>query len=286
MIVANVETSFPMTFSRLLGPFFLITWTLLAFGCTDEAKPNSDSGTDGGGLGMDGSTDMDGGAADGDAGDGGDAGSDGGDVLPPRKPTVFLIDDSDAGPQFKAAFEAAGMTVTEAGNYYDWDGVTPALGDHDVAVLLQGKSYSSDIAEAMDDALVAYVEGGGVLIRTEWGLYNARNGADVDIDLMFPVKYDSGYDYVATWNVVETNHPFLAGVTAPFSSDAGYSETVLEADATLIMKSDDNNPLLTTKQFGKGHVVHVNHDMTYTISTVEPQILKIFVNIAHWSTSK
>ncbi|MCA9602729.1 MAG: beta-galactosidase trimerization domain-containing protein [Myxococcales bacterium] len=278
------------TYLRLssLGCAFLIALSGLA-GCDDSSNKQTsdggqDSGRDGGDVQADGST------VDGSA-DGGD------DASTPRVPHVLVLNDSpadeladngDPAGQLVAALEAADIVAVNAGYYPEWDGATPSLTDVDVVVWFEGSYYGETIMETMDSALQAFVNGGGTLVRTEWGGYSIDEEA-TGINTMMPTFYDGGYAYSSTWSADMASHPYLSGITFPFATLSGHSYMVTTENAVTIASLTNNEsepvttPAVTEKAFGAGKVIHVNHDVLYTIDTLEPELLKLFVNIANAS---
>ncbi|MEZ4368191.1 MAG: hypothetical protein R2939_18220 [Kofleriaceae bacterium] len=223
------------------------------------------------------------------------------DAPPMVTPRVLVLTDArpgtadrDALPAVQAALTAAGIIVDDGGYYADWpSSVAPDLSATDAVIWLQGVNFNVSIESELAPTLSAYVAGGGVLVRTEWSAWNADRPSDYDgIDAQLPVTAPgSHFGYGAVWSALAPGHRYLAGVTLPWATAAGYSEVTAVPGSTVVATlspaSGDSTPYpaLTYHAVGDGRVVHVNHDVLYTVEEVEPQLLRLFINIATVSAS-
>lgn len=89
---------------------------------------------------------------------------------------ILLLGDDNAEGQVQAALEGAGHTVTYAGIYHEWDGVTPAISDFDVVVFLDGYDYGYELQPLAAAALQAFVVQGHRLVMTEWMAWDVCEG--------------------------------------------------------------------------------------------------------------
>lgn len=256
--------------------------------CDDQKPSRNDPGDD---AGTDGSAPVNDASVD-------DAGEPTPDAAVPPAAKVLVFGDVDpdtsettgeAAELVVAALEDADMEVVSGGYYADWDGVTPSLDGVDIVIWLEGVEYGSTLQEAADDALVAFVNGGGVLVRTEWGVYAIDPDEATGIDALMPVTYANDYAYTSTWTATDADHPYLAGVTFPLVTTSGHSYVALTEDAVEIVSLTNNEdtpatvPAVSEKTFGAGKVVHINHDVLYTVETLEPSVLSLIGNIAQAS---
>jgi hypothetical protein len=209
-----------------------------------------------------------------------------GNAVPRR---VLLLDDAQSGPQVAAALRAAGDVVVEGGNYYEWDGSSPALADAETVVWLQGWRYSNPLESAADDALSAFVTGGGGLVRTEWAAWNRGAVTGTSADALLPVTAtDKKYEYT-TVDVAVTDgaSPLVRGLPSAFTlADVGSADVTAIPGATVVAQLTRGHgtfPAVTYATFGQGTVVHVNHDLTYTSATIAPETLRILVNAAEFT---
>ena len=87
-----------------------------------------------------------------------------------------------------------------------------------------------------------------------------------------------GEGSAAVWTVTDPNHPILAGLPAQWSDGAGFSFVVAKSNATVLVQNTNGVPLVTVSEAAGGTVVHLNHDMTYTITALGPEIRQLIVN--------
>ena len=203
--------------------------------------------------------------------------------IPPamNRVRVLLLGDGDGETQVQAALEAAGHLVTVVNNYYDWDGVTPDVDDFEIVVLLDGYDYGYELQAAAGTALEAFVTRGCDLLMTEWTAYDVEGGSKTGpiADLMPVISPSGSYDDGLTWTVTGT-HPLTDGLPASWYDDADSTYVDPKPGAIVLIRGDDQIPLLTySTEFG-GTTVHLNHTMSYTTSTIEANALQIIVNAA------
>ena len=205
----------------------------------------------------------------------------------PRR--VLVLDDSNdpdegSAAQVISALRSARHVVFDGGFYRAWDGVSVPLDEVEVVLLLQGVQYDDSMNADADEALAAFVLAGGGLVRTEWGAYAAGDSPTLAIDELLPaVAPDSDYDYGSTWRTVVPRHPLLRNVPRAFSTpDAGYSVVVAQPGAEVVMEDQDGIPMVTAGHFGLGRVIHINHDLRYSVSVIPAPILAILINAAEY----
>jgi len=201
---------------------------------------------------------------------------------------ILLLGDGEAEGQIQTALEAAGFDVTVIEYYYDWDGVTPDVDGFDVVVLLDGEANGYELYEAAGDAIQAFVAKGCGFVMTEWTAYDVcseyKTGAIVDV---MPVTSapDCSYDYGFDWLVTGT-HALTSNVPASWYDDAASGYVDPYPGTIVLMRDPDDTPLLSFSTELGGTVIHLNHDMTYTTDTIEPNALQLMVNavgFAAWS---
>jgi hypothetical protein len=209
---------------------------------------------------------------------------------PPPQPTqsgvrVLLLGDDEAQVQVQAALEAAGHQVTVIDRYDEWDGVTPDVDSFQIVVLLDGEYYGYELQAAAGTALEAFVAKTCDLLITEWTAYDVEGGSKTGpiADLMPVVSPDANYDYGFTWSVAAA-HPLTAGLPASWWDDAGSTYVDPKPGAIVLIRGEDQIPLLTYSNQAGGRVTHLNHDMTYTTDTIEANALQIIVNAVESAT--
>jgi len=204
-----------------------------------------------------------------------------------RADNVLLLGDGDADPQVQAALEGAGHTVTYAGRYYEWDGVTPAVTDFDVVVFLDGYYYGYPLQAAAATALQSFVAGGCGLVMTEWTAFDVCEGdKGAIVSSLMPVTMsDCGdYGYSDTWTVDDPSHPLTAGVPASWNDDAGWSTVAPKMGSVVVVSGTGGNPMVVYSNASGGTVVYLNHDMTYSTSTINSNALQLIVNAAEYAS--
>ncbi len=219
---------------------------------------------------------------------------------PPPLPTkVLVLGDHapgsatpDAATQVITALTTAGLAVTDGGYYAAWVTGDPAPGDFDVVFLLQGENYDAALAEPTLAAHVqTFVSGGGTLVRTEWAGYMLADPANdpfASLGATLPVTYDDAYGDDSTWTVEpgQAGHPYLDGVTLPLATASGYAEVSARVGAEVLAELTTNDlvpstvPALVVASVDLGHVVYLNHDLTYSAAAIDPGVLQVLTNIA------
>ena len=208
-------------------------------------------------------------------------------VAPVAADNILLLGDGDAETQVQPALEAAGHTVTFGGIYYDWDGVTPAVGNFDVVVFLDGYDYGYPLQPAAASALQSFVAGGCGLVMTEWTAYDVCSGYKGAIvgDLLPVTMPDCGdYGSVDTWTVDVPGHPLVAGLPASWSETNEWSNVTPKVGTSVVVSGATGNPLVAYSDASGGTVVFLNHDTTYSVSTMSPESLQLIVNAAEYAS--
>jgi len=200
---------------------------------------------------------------------------------------VLLLGDDDAESQVQTALQNAGHNVTYGGIYYDWDGITPNPNNFDVIVALNGYDYGYDFTANAETALTGFVTRGCGLVFTEWTAYNfCSDYKSSVIGQLMPVDMPDCSDYgtADTWTVLNALHPLTAGVPGSWPDSAQWSTVVAKPGSTVLITGTDANPLLTYSTVNGGTVIHINHDMTYTTDTIDPNALQLIVNAVEYSS--
>ncbi len=209
---------------------------------------------------------------------------------PPVLPTltgvkVLILGDGDAEDQVQTALEAAGHQVTVVDYYYDWDGVTPDVNDFQFVVLLDGYDYGYELEDTAGTALEAFVARNCPLLITEWTAYDIEDDDKTGpiADLIPVISPDGDYDDGLTWSVVAT-HPLTAGLPTSWYDDADSTDVEAKPGAVVLIRSEDQVPLLTYSTRAGGTVVHLNHSMTYSTDTIDSNALQIIINAVENAT--
>jgi hypothetical protein len=201
----------------------------------------------------------------------------------PAGPVVLLLDDGASGGQIVPALEESGLQVVDGPDYYDWDGVSPSLDGVDVVVLLQGATEMPRLMPAADQGLRDFVMSGGGLVRTERALASLEEASPMLIDAALPVTSASGFADAQEWWVDDRDHPIVAGLPAKWDEPGTISLIEAVPEGEVVMSSANQVPLLTLRTDLGGRVVHINHDLTRTTSTMGPEILQLMVSTTSWA---
>jgi hypothetical protein len=210
---------------------------------------------------------------------------------PAKALDVLLLGDGDAQTQVQPALETAGHSVTYGGYYADWDGVSPAASDFHVVVLLDGHSYGYPLMPAAATALDAAVAAGTGLVLTEWTAYDVCSGyKGAIVGNLMPVTMSdcNAYSAGASWLINDQYHPLADGLPAvgTWYDDAGWSTVSLKPGSIAVISDGSSfNPMASYSNAAGGTVVHLNHDMTYTVPLINADSLQLVVNAASFAGS-
>jgi len=199
---------------------------------------------------------------------------------------VLLLGDGQSEPQVQTALENAGHNVTTVTYYYDWDGLSPDPNNFDVIVALDGYDYGYQFDPAAASALDSFVAAGCGLVFTEWTAYDVYSdykGTTI-ANLMPAYTPDGSYAYGDTWTVLNTSHPLVNGVPASWTDSAGFSIVTAKPNTTVVIEGSNSNPLLAYSNENGGTVVYINHDMTYTTSTINSNALQLIANAVSYTS--
>jgi hypothetical protein len=196
---------------------------------------------------------------------------------------VLLLGDNGGQGQVQTALQNAGNTVTVVNPYTAWDGVTPSAAAFDLIILLDGVDYGSPLQPGAEAAIAAHVSQGCSFLATEWTAWDVCKGyKSAAIGDLLPVSAPAGcaYHYGDTWTVALASDPLAAGLPGSWSDSAGYTVVAAKPGAVVVIKGSNDNPMLSYTNAHGGTVVHLNHDVTYTTSTIDPNALQILTNAA------
>ncbi len=215
-------------------------------------------------------------------------------IIPPSRTVLIIWDIKDgATVDFVKALEDLGsdITLTAADETaYTASGAEAPTG-YDAVIHLNGTTYNTDMPEAGQKALVAYVMGGGTFIHGEWNSFELleqnRMKMMRDLTLFDREGLTKGK---AVLKSVEgrTTHPVVIGIVNDTMIDVARSQGkmhVFEKEpATLLLKADDGTDFLAVRRFGKGRVVGLeasgNYDGYATLK--DPTIQQIYFNAIYW----
>ncbi len=103
---------------------------------------------------------------------------------------------------------------------------------------------------------------------------------------LLPVTMPDCGDYgdVDTWTVDVPGHPLVTGLPASWSDDAEWSTVTAKPGSDVIVSGAAGNPMVVTSNAAGGTVVYLNHDMTYTTSTINANAVQLVVNAIEYAS--
>ncbi len=175
-----------------------------------------------------------------------------------------------------SAIEASGHDVTLSDtSETEYDGTNPSPSDFDAVIHLNGTTYDTSMPDAGQSALLAFVQGGGGFIGTEWNAYeiDAQGRTPTLVDLTL-ITRTGGYEGPVTINVTDATHPVMSGLASSFSiGDTGYNvggARTFDAYAPAVLATDtEGNAAVVVREYDAGRVVtfHQSLPSTATRST-------------------
>lgn len=214
---------------------------------------------------------------------------------------VILLGDGRTEDSVRVILARAGIHVQSAGPYWEYDGT--GLADASAVIFLCGYSYDMAMAEDVQQQIVAFVEGGGGLLTTEWMLYNTSYDPELQglVAAIIPALYGGGYvdtgnpgDGVETYTRAAAGHPIAEGLPASFGTpelDWSYSMTVVDPAsakmAQVIYAGSLSGAAVVTGRHGAGRTAHWNMGGEWVGSRIwTPEMRQLLVNVASWVSGR
>lgn len=199
---------------------------------------------------------------------------------------VLILEDNGTQDTLQFILDSAGFDVTMGGLYYDYTNTN--FSAYDLVILLNGVNYGYDIEDSIQTALINYVNGGGVLLTTEWLL---EEGNNTIIESILPVSYNSLYAYNGETYLKVTSNAITAGVPDSFDTRAGWSAIYmvdnpasLSTNHVVLFNGKASGPALTMGTYGTGRTIHWAMAGQYWEDDIwSPEVRRIFINIANFS---
>lgn len=209
----------------------------------------------------------------------------------PQKANIAILDDDSTQVDMTTILRAAGYTVTQLGNYWDYAGTD--FSAYDLVFLLDGYDYGYAIADSVQQALLDFVTAGGVLVTTEWATYSDEWNLLIPA---LPLAYDGDYcddgDSACIDTVtIDVAHTLTAGLPASFATppDWTYSFCVENSASTstnilTLMTGQTSGPSLAMGDYGSGHILHWNMAGTYEGENIwDTNTKRVLTNIADFA---
>ena len=150
---------------------------------------------------------------------------------------LLIYDDSPTNPNtlsLKSNLENQGFQVTlSTVSETSWNNTNPSLANFDAVIHLNGTSYTTEMPNTGQAALVDFVENeGGTYIGFEWNAYEIAQGRmNTMIDLIPMVRSSGSPGNTITYTTVtaQQNHPILQGIPTTFQvSTLGINDTIYQ----------------------------------------------------------
>jgi hypothetical protein len=230
---------------------------------------------------------------------------------------LLLADENGASTTALAnGIADAGFLVTvRPAPEYEWNGTNPSLDGFDLVIHLNGNTFFDQqaLSPAAQSALVAFVQGGGGFIGSQWNGYEANaefeaTGARANMqDLVlagFPGEVEDNCgscDVTYTAVLGQESHPVLAGLPSPltFRADGHAGGPQLDESSTVLMRLPQlpqqleigapGAPGVLVRSLGEGKVVNFNFAPNYGLggefgeTLKEPDIQRLYVNAVKWA---
>jgi hypothetical protein len=193
------------------------------------------------------------------------------EVSEPTGLQVLVLGDGTTEGPVATLLEGQGHSVTQVAAYETWDGSSPSLDDVDVVLFLQAARWNVELTDAADQALIDFVGTGGGLIRTERAAFAAHADTRMQIDFGLPVAYANDYEASTQWWAEDRDHPLLDDLPALWEDDASFTRVTATQDATVVMVTPTEVPLVSYHETFGGVYLHLNHDLTVTTGTLSPE---------------
>ncbi len=239
---------------------------------------------------------------------------DGEDCRPVR---VLLLNDGDSEgvnsgsllvPLLQTPLVGGGggssFQVTDVEYIADWDGLVPA--GTDVIFVAEGVDYTAGLTAEREAALTTFWSEGGGLVRSEWGTAFNENAPTLSPVFSDTVDYNEGEQL---WSVPAAPParfaPLVKGLPATFLLRHGATE--LRTKVAAETGDGDVHTLATLRLFEAtadaaevhvpalsvwpstaehGTIVHVNHDLLYSSSSLdEPELVLLLQNAVYGAAS-
>lgn len=187
--------------------------------------------------------------------------------------SVAILTGSFYTPNLANQLTSAGQTVTEISGSY----TASSLSGYN-AVVFYGSGYVYNPTE-----LTSYVNSGGVLIQTPWGMGYGGFADPLSTYVISGTGINISNPYPGV-NVLDPGNALLAGVTFPASyTNIGWvTPSTFTSGATQVASYGDSSAMIGSRPLGAGTVVAINlqvitSDTPYTVIN-QPWATQLFVN--------
>jgi hypothetical protein len=199
---------------------------------------------------------------------------------------ALVIGEGDLAAPFVCMLEADGFVVDRSPDDAAFDGSTE-LTAFDVAVVLDGTEYGTDMPMTGQAALASFIDGGGGLVSTEWLLWeHATSGNYATLAPVVPATYAGSYAQTTTYRVATPAHVIATGLPTSFTAPAHWVSRIAQTSSgEAVATEDDGDPLVVAGAHGAGRAVHFAAASDYAgfrwLSSAE--LTTLFVQAVRWA---
>ena len=184
-------------------------------------------------------------------------------------------------------FNVVVSTVSES----MWDNTNPSLTGFDAVIHFNGTTYSSEMPNAGQNALVNFVQNqGGLYVSSEWNAYQINGGEMLNMRDLILLDRSSGSS--RTMNFVTTtmgqNHPVLLNLPSTFTILNGEGNVgnvhVFSSQPAEVLMTEGTNDAVVVREFGMGKVLNFHHSGNYASKShfSDSNIQQIILNFLNW----
>jgi len=201
---------------------------------------------------------------------------------------VLILEDGGSQDSLFKILDSAGFDVTLGGLYSDYTGAN--FSAYDLVILLNGLTYSNVMPDSVQFGLRNYVNGGGVLLLTEWFVYY---GNQVVLDSLSLVTSGGAYNDGFEAYLKQLDHPITAGLpdSIDITNPCGYWYATTARPTSLCTNIQTiyngvtaGSPQILIGTFGSGRVIYwAMGGQTQCADLWVSPVRRLFINIAAFS---
>jgi len=192
----------------------------------------------------------------------------------------------------KTALESEGFNVTlSSTNESSYNGSNPALTDFEAVIHLNGTTYSSEMPNSGQTALVDFVNTqGGLYCHTSWLPYQRGQSKYTTMSELIILSRSTGTTGSLTYSDAsgQSSHAILDGVPSSFTinagADRGYAVSYSSNPVTVLMKEGSYDAVMI-RSYGNGKILGMSQAANYANKSVlsDTNIQKLFINAINWA---
>lgn len=200
---------------------------------------------------------------------------------------LLVIGDGDTEDSVVPLLQVEGHDVIVfSGTDSSFDGSTD-LSTYDAVILLDGEGYQSGMPVGGQNALKAYVLGGGGLLLTEWVAFEFRNGRYGSMAELIPLRRSGGATLSETYTV-QVAHEITVGLPASFSVPTQGFNVGSAVSGIVLVTGSSSGDAVVVDDYGTGRVVQMATAGNYSShrpfdqGSASTNYNRLFVQAAEW----